>query len=484
MMSEDAQAEEAGFGQAPSLTINRDRALRCASFAGALVLAMLLSLFSRGYASGAAQLATIVLLFYALRGSEVWIRFAALPHFLALGPLLIGLFGLCQSACGGLSYYDRLLGIPTDWLAIAVHLGTGFVVASRLFPAVVGYSLITLAVGGSLTYLGVLLGHGFYCAPCLAVHAMMIAQGLLLLHSHRDWHGFAYGGWILAWAGILNLFFHHQPVQPVRNDPERLYDYLTTMWTAQRPPQRIVGTHEAVEPMLIDDEDMRPASRQTPDTIGVPVSELRDEPPDDLPSANDGPIREDDPPPSMPRPEVPAYPPEMGMLGDPQAPVLVRINFDFKCPACGAFFREIMSLLDLVQSGHIRIEFLFTYADTTSQAASTFAYACSAKSERLFIEVSRTLMAKMSILNSPQDCVLAVRELIGIEELKGLITSHREAIGAMLVRTERIRLLNGTTGTPTVWIHDRHSNEPQRVFSGFVSAAAMRLSIDTVLKSR
>ncbi|MFW5829616.1 MAG: hypothetical protein ACOCXA_05085 [Planctomycetota bacterium] len=438
----------------------RDRALRIASMAAVVVLVLLLSLYSRGYASGSAHVGTVVLTIIALRGDQIWQRFSAVPHLLALLPLSIGLFGLCASNCGGLSYYEQILGIPTELLAVLVHAGVGFILASRLLDSVIEDWLITLAVGGSLVFLAVLIGHGAYCATCTSVHALMIAQGILLLMHRRDLRVLAWSGWILAWAGLLNAIFHHQPQPAVRNDPEQLLDYLTTVWSSESAPQRLISTPDPGAPSRIEPE------ASGTDLISEAIASSMERPqPENTPQV---------------APAQPAREPVIGFVGDPQAPVLLRVNLDFGCDACGAFFNEIRSLQDLIDDGQVQLEFLFSYNDTVSQAASTIAYASGAESEALFLRVCADLFDKQSILNSPEDCILAVREHVRGAELKQLIGSHREAIGELLTRTERIRMLNGSGATPTAWLHNRQQNEPLRSFSGYVSAAAVRLAIDTV----
>jgi hypothetical protein len=113
----------------------------------------------------------------------------------------------CDIACQGGAYYQRLLGVPVLWPALACYL----LLAALAWPArtrpAAGLLAWALAGTGAL-FLAVAFQLGLRCPFCLSVHGAALAAALAL----RPWPGRA--GLAALLLGLLgaNAAFHHRAV--------------------------------------------------------------------------------------------------------------------------------------------------------------------------------------------------------------------------------------------------------------------------------
>jgi len=273
-------------------------------------------------------------------------------NFLAALVLVFQMVGLCSSQCGAFADYDTIAGFLSVAVAgLAYHvgmtaLGTYARVKDRFWWP---YLIASFAgQGASMFFAVILISHDMWCSSCMAAHMCMAAQlvqNVRLAHNKPYVKSMVFLGPVTA-ALAWNAVFHHQiPSREVKNDYLVMAD-----WLRDQQGQRRIAIGE-VRQQQSDSESIETVRAST-DEVDSDVSML----------AHGQQSRE-----------------QFISWGKQDAPLQVKVMLSPTCPACLRHWPEILKNRKLVESGLVRLDFLWTYSltpkpDLAAKVATYYVY--------------------------------------------------------------------------------------------------------------
>jgi hypothetical protein len=433
-------------------------------------------------------------------------------HLFAALLLFASAANLCATKCGTLIAYESILGIPTAIVGMVAHLLVGgCLFLGRLRGS--GPLILTAEAGsafliGASAFFGLIMAlHSSYCAACFTAHLAMLIQAALVVRAYGNgmlatrWTGMVTGA--LLGAVALNATFHHA-VKDQANTSEALVSYLRTNGISVTADQPAVGRPVAPSGIITDRDRAADAVARTGSPIaGDPLSgfdvtkheaeverlaRAMRNPGSGSESASTPPsIRT---PTGLPPGEPSASPQglrpvsEINLIGDPQAPVELRMVVDPHCNACARELEEVTQISDLITARKVVVRLMPIFKKEHGegpQAAATIMLASGFISQQAFAETVTAMFRNQQSIRTAKDALSFVPKSVDSAVLMSIISTRQTEISTVLTDSKNTQMLRGITTTPAIWLHRRGNPEPVRSFANMTTAAVLRIAIDSVL---
>jgi uncharacterized membrane protein/protein-disulfide isomerase len=266
--------------------------------------------------------------------------FLVLPHLAVSLLLFLHAVGLCQSSCGEFASYQHLGGFPTSALGAAWHFFAfvaGVLYLQRKFiTADVLRMVFGISQGMSLFFASILIIHGHWCPSCVASHAFMVAQAILVWRLSFSSQRVLWVATILIGALGTNAAFHHRYEKPAFGPSQELLGYLHSL---RETNSVVIPVAAEVKVVGAADAKAPTANRVTP----VPVK------PEDTQ--------------------------RLGLLVDKQklragnysswgsadAPVIIRAHMNLACNACRGHWRGLNEIRELINQRKASMQVILTW---------------------------------------------------------------------------------------------------------------------------